>query len=315
MARKSNTTVLTQGAILTAIYLILLLIVVYVPFLNLVLLFFLPVPFIIHTYKHGWQAASMVGLAALFLTPILTPLPTMLVTFFAASVGLVMGYFYAQKKGAFTPIIAAIMTYIANYLLTFLLAYVLFQINVIEMVQQMMEESFALTEGTVDFLNLPVDDAGLEQYKQAMALIPLIFPSLMIMSSMLMGFIHHWVSKPILSRVGCQVEPLPPFREWSFPRSLLFYYLISLLLVLVGLPEESTIYLFVANLHPILEILLLLQGLSVIAYFAHWKKIGKALPIIAVVMLFLVPVTHFIFRFLGIFELGFGLKQRMKQAE
>lgn len=312
LAMEKKTTALTQGAILSAIYIILLIIVAYVPFINVVVLFFLPVPFIIHVYKQGLKAGVLIGLTALFLTPLFTPLVTIMLTFFAVTVGLAMGYFFVQKKGAFTPIIAAIITYIGNYLVIFLLAYLLFDLNLVNAVQQMMEESFTLTEQTAQFLNLPLDDQGLSQFKETLALIPVIFPALLIMSSIVMGFLHYLVSKPILNRVGCPVDDLPPFREWTLPKSLLFYYLGTLILLMVGLAEESTLFMLVANLHPILEMLLLIQGLSVISYFAHWKGMGKALTIIAVILTFLVPIFQFIVRLLGIFDLGFGLKQKMR---
>lgn len=312
MGRSSSTSALTQGAILTAIYLILLLIVTYIPLLNLVMLFFLPVPFMLHVYKHGLKAAALVALAALFLTPLMTPLPTIVITFFSASVGMVMGYSYVCKKGPFVPMLAGIITYIFNYLLAFVLAYLVFGVNVIDVMKQLMEETFSITEGTADFLKLPLDEEQLSQYKQTIQMIEVIFPALMIMSSIVMGLIHHVLSRPILTRLGCEIEKLPPFREWNLPKSILFYYLISLILLLIGMPEGSTFFIITVNLHPILEFLLLIQGISVIAYFAHWRNIGKVLPIMAVIMIFLFPPSQFILRLLGIFELGFGLKQRMK---
>jgi uncharacterized protein YybS (DUF2232 family) len=140
---------------------------------------------------------------------------------------------------------------------------------------------------------------------------------LMIISSAAMTGLHHVLGRPILSRMGVTIERMPPLRDWQLPKSLLLYYIVTLGLIIFGLVEEgNALFLIVVNLHPLLEILLYIQGLSVIAYFAYQKKMGRILPVSAVILTFLfaVWVTPLI-RFIGIFELGFGLKKRIKPKE
>jgi uncharacterized protein YybS (DUF2232 family) len=58
---------------------------------------------------------------------------------------------------------------------------------------------------------------------------------------------------------------------------------------------------------------MIIQGLSLVFYYAHAKRMGKALPIIAVVFAVLIPVVLYIIRILGIIDLGFDLRSRFKK--
>jgi uncharacterized protein YybS (DUF2232 family) len=315
MAKHSNIRSLTQGAISASIYLVLLLIVLYIPLINIVALLFLPLPFIVHMFRHGLKSSLLVGAVALLLTVIVAPAPmvTLLMTFMAVSVGLVMGYFYKRGKGAFTPLLAGIIAYIFNYLFALMISYFFFEVNMIAAMEQYVQDMMTMTEETANFLQLPLDEEQLSLYKEYIHWVSYIFPAAMISSAMTMTGLHHLVSSPILTRLGHPIEKLPPFREWRLPKSILFYYLVSLTIILLGMMEEgSTLFLIVVNLQPILEILLYIQGLSVIAYFAHTKGFGKALPIISVIATLLLPILFMVVRIIGIFELGFGLKQRIK---
>lgn len=316
MNKPSSTNALTQGAASAAIYLVLLLIVVYIPLINMIVFFFLPLPFIVHMFRHGLKSTALVGGASLFLTAIVAPLPALFITVTAASVGVVMGYFYSKGKGALAPIMAGMITYLGNYLLALMISYFVFDINLIEAMKQQTLDMIKLTEEAAGKFQIPVDEEILAVYKEFIPWIGYIFPAVMIMSSVVMVGLHHMVSRPVLSRLGHSIPKLPPLREWQFPRSILFYYLVTLMLVLLGFMEEgSTIFLIIVNLHPILELLLFIQGLSVIAYFAYSKKIGKALIIMSVVLIILFPFMTFIVRMLGIFEIGFGLKSRIKPQQ
>lgn len=315
MKKQSSIGSLTQGAISASIYLVLLLIVLYIPFINMVTLLFLPLPFIVHMFRHGLKSSLLVGTAALFLTVIVAPAPiaTLMMTFLSVSVGIVMGYYYKNGKGAFTPLLAGIIAYIFNYLFALVISYFLFEVNMIEAMEQYVQDMMTMTEETASFLQLPLDEEQLSLYKEYIPWVAYIFPAIMIISAMTMTGLHYLVSRPILTRLGHPIEKLPPFREWRLPKSLLFYYLISLTIILLGMMEEgSTLFLIIVNLQPILEILLYIQGLSVVAYFSYMKGTGKALTIIVVLATFFLPILVMVVRILGIFELGFGLKQRIK---
>lgn len=66
------------------------------------------------------------------------------------------------------------------------------------------------------------------------------------------------------------------------------------------------------NVTPLLEIAMIVQGAAVMFYFAHVKKISKALPIIILFSALVIPIITFFVRILGIIDLGFDLRSRIK---
>lgn len=304
---------LTHGALMMAIFFVLLLIVLYVPLLNLITIFFIPLPFIVHMVRFDLHATLLTGVASLALTVILTPLPAVFITIAAVTVGMVMGHFYAQKKGPFLPMLAGMVTYIVNYVLLFLVSFFLLDINLLDSMEQMLRESLLMTENTAEFWNMPLDEELQMSFEEMVEGITYVFPAIMILSALMMSAVHHGISRSVLHRLGQRIQVLPPFREWNMPKSMLYYYLIALILVILGVLEEGgTLSFFVINLHMILEILLLIQGLTMIAHFAHSKGWGKIVPVGVIVLAVLIPLVANIVRIIGIFDLGFGLKQRVK---
>jgi len=67
------------------------------------------------------------------------------------------------------------------------------------------------------------------------------------------------------------------------------------------------------NLLMIVGIALMLQGFSFIFYFAHIKRIAKAVPILIVIATILFPgILLYFIRILGIIDIGFRLRGRLK---
>lgn len=309
--QKTNT--LTHGAITASIFIVLLLMFLYVPFINMVMLLFLPLPFLVHRLRFGWKSTWLVGAVAAVITLLIAPLG-IIITVMAITVGGVMGHYYLHNKGTFAPIIGGTITYLANYLMAIVLLYVVFDLNIMQAIEEYVKEVFAMTEGTASFLQLPLNEEQLDMYQQQMALIPYLFPSIMILSSMALAGLNHLVNRPILKRLGHPIEALPPFREWTFPKSILIYYFVCLLAFLLGFAREGSVtFILVMNIQPILEVLLFIQGLAVIAYFGHTRKMGKALMVVTLILTVLFStIMMMLVRFIGIFELGMGLRKRMK---
>jgi uncharacterized protein YybS (DUF2232 family) len=81
-------------------------------------------------------------------------------------------------------------------------------------------------------------------------------------------------------------------------------------------PEEGTYWFWViANLSFILQMLMVLQGLSFVFYITHVKGYPKAVPIVVIVLIFLLPFILYIVRILGIIDLGFDLRKRLGEKK
>jgi uncharacterized protein YybS (DUF2232 family) len=246
------------------------------------------------------------------LTLILTPLPAVFFTVTAVSVGLVMGHLYVKREAPFLPVLLGMVTYIANFVFILVVSLLILNVNMIDVFEQSIQDSLAATEQTAAWLQLPLDEELSEHYETMLNRMAMMVPAMFLLSALFMALMHHAASRPVLSRLGMSIRSLPPFRTWSMPRSLLFYYLLALIFILVGVEEGGAVSMIVYNVHFVLEILMLVQGLTLVAHFAYVKKWSKVIPVLAAVFA-LIPIFSTVIRILGILDLGLDLKKKLNQ--
>ncbi|MEH7584161.1 DUF2232 domain-containing protein, partial [Priestia megaterium] len=105
----------------------------------------------------------------------------------------------------------------------------------------------------------------------------------------------------------------PPFREFKLPKSILWYYLIALILSFPSFNIEQGTFMYVAIINIVmgLQMLVVLQGISFIFYFSHQKGYAKAIPIVVTILALIIPIILQIVRILGIIDLGFNLRKQL----
>nr|MDF9460193.1 DUF2232 domain-containing protein [Bacillus pumilus] len=102
------------------------------------------------------------------------------------------------------------------------------------------------------------------------------------------------------------------FKDMRSPKSMVWYYLLTLLLMLIQTEKGDFLWLVQTSAFQILFILVLIQGFSFIFYYCHEKSISKAVPIFAIVLGVLYPPVGVIVRIIGIADIGFDLREKVK---
>lgn len=311
-----NTYRLTEGAILLAIFAVMLLITLYIPGLGLVVNFFLSLPFLFFGAKHDWKSTAVFTLAAVLLSMILGSFLAMPLAFAFGTTGAVMGYMIRQGKSKFAIYIAGSLVFLLNIVAQYALSVVLFKINFIDEMMDLFRSSVDQSLKMLEQLGQTPDDKLVKQFESMIDMIEVLIPSMFVMSSFLMVFLLMLVSMPILKRFGIKVPNWPPFREFNLPKSILWYYLFTMIAALIVQPEQGTYWFWViSNLSFILQMLMVLQGVSLVFYITHLKGYPKAVPIIVLVLIFLLPFVLYIVRILGIIDLGFDLRKRLGEKK
>jgi uncharacterized protein YybS (DUF2232 family) len=305
---------LTEGSVLLAIFAVLLLITLNVPVLGFVTNLFLVLPFIYFSWKNIWKGIIVFLVAATIISLIVGTVLAVPFTLLFGTTGIALGYLSQKNKSRTTILIAASLVFLTNVLVQYGAAVVLFEFNFINETTKMMQQSFdasfkmleAVGQNTTEVEKLK------EQMDMMLKSIQTLLPSLLVMSSFGMVFILQLINFPILKRFGFKFPQWKPFRELSLPKSILWYYLITALLSIILRPEEGS-YINAAlwNLSYILQLLLVIQGLSLVYFVSHLKGWPKVIPIMATVLLFLMPLILYIIRILGIIDLGFELRKRL----
>lgn len=311
-----NTYKLTEGAILLAIFAVLLLITLYVPGLGLVVNFFLSLPFLLFGAKHDWKSTAVFTLAAVLLSMIVGSFLAMPLAFAYGTTGAVMGYLVREGKSKLAVLIAGSVVFLVNIVAQYVVSVVLFKMNFIEELLDLFRSSVDQSIKMLEQLGQAPDEKLIKQFEQMVEMMETLMPSMFVMASFMVVFILQLVSFPFLKRFGVNVPKWRPFRELTLPKSILWYYLFTMIAAILIQPEKGTYWFWViSNLSFILQMLMVLQGLSLVFYFTHAKGYPKAVPIIVTVLIFLLPFVLYIVRILGIIDLGFDLRRRLGEKK
>lgn len=308
---------LTEGAVLLAAYAVLILMTVYIPILGVVTSLFLSVPFILFGAKNTRMNSFVFFIGACFISIIVGSILAIPLTLSYGLTGLVIGHFVQEKKSRLSTFIAATLVFLATIVAQYVGSIALFQFNFIkEMIasmKEMINRSISMMEELGKNIDVTNYVALLRELLESFQVIEVLTPSLFVTTSMFAVFLIEVVSLPIVKRFGIKLSAWKPFRELTLPKSILWYYLITMLATLIVKPTEGSYwYMAFMNISFILQLLMVIQGLSFIFYFCYQKGISKALPIFATILTFLMPLFLSIVRILGIIDLGFELRKRIE---
>lgn len=303
---------LTEGAILLAAFTILLLMTVYVPVLGTVVNFFLALPFMMFSARNNRKESFVFLIASLFLSLIAGSLLALPLTLAYGLTGIVIGDFIRNEKPKQAAFIAGSITFLINLVIQYVISIVFLNMDIIKESIQLVRESIDQYIKVVTSLSQAPNEAVAQKLYAAIDLIEILTPTIFVITSFLIVFIIQLVSYPILKRFGIKVVLGEHFRNFKLSKSMIYYFLIALLVNLIIQPESgSYIHLALSNILFILLLLIVVQGLSFIWYFSYQKGLSKAVPILVTIAMFLMPLILYIVWILGIMDLGFDLRKKL----
>ncbi|WP_417898444.1 YybS family protein [Bacillus haimaensis] len=303
---------ITEGAVLLGIFVLLLLMTLFIPGIGVITLFALVVPFVIYTVRNDWKSGIWFAVLANILSLLMGSPAALVLSIPMSSVGVVMGYLFAKNSNRYAILGASTGMYLLNLVLGYVVAIVLFEINIAELIDEMLNDSLKNAEAMATALGQNSVEA-MELMQQMVEQFNYLLPSGMVTIAFVFAFISQLITGFVLKRLKEPVQPFPPFRDFMLPKSLLWYYLIVILLSLMEMEKGSALFLATMNLSYILMLLMTVQGMSFVFHFCHKRKIAKAIPIIMLILSFLIPPLLYIIRMVGIIDLGFDLRKRIKK--
>lgn len=304
---------ITDGALLTAMYIVLLLIIIFVPILILIGFFILPIPFIMYTARHGYRPALLMLFAAFSFTLLFATIVSLPVTLLTGIGGIVIGSAVHKQLKPYETWARGTVGFIVGIILVILLLQLTMNINIYTEIHTMVEQSIDMTKKI--FTQIGAGEAELKQLEpiaEQMRAFPDLLPSSIAVTSILMAFVSQWLSYKIMNRTENRKLFFPPFKQLNFPISIIWIYFLALIIMLATMNTTGSLYIVTINIMALVTTLIAIQGYSFIFFYADHKKMHQAIPIIATVVTFLIPfIFMFIIRILGIIDLGFSLKARL----
>ncbi|MCP8971228.1 YybS family protein [Ectobacillus ponti] len=305
---------LTEGAVLLAIYAVLLLSSMYIPLLGLLTTFVLPLPFIIFTMRHHIRYTAVLLVAASGVTFILSSPLNIINTILSGLTGIVIGWMYQRGKGQVETFLASTVVILLNFVVLYVVSVKFLEFDMLQQLRTTMEESLQQAEKFAK-LTGSANTQSIDQFRKVMDTVQYLLPAMFVMGAAMLAFVTQAVTVPILKKLRLSVPPWPPFRDIQLPRHLLLLYIVILLVSIFVRPaEKSFLYMALLNANIIFQFLTALHGLAFLAYFAHVRGYPKAVPIVAGILGFLIPILFSIYSFLGIIDLGFSLRRLLKRA-
>ncbi|MCQ6265050.1 YybS family protein [Fictibacillus sp. WQ 8-8] len=309
--RKTSTIV--DGAVMAGVYIILMIISLNLPLIGAFTFFLLPLPIILFVFKHGWKPGLLVWAVTLVLSGVIGGAGGIIYAFPSGFAGIVMGELYKRKKSAFGVLLGGSLAGIFNLLLLLVFAKYLLHFNLVKVTQGRFND--IIDQAAQFYKDGGPETARLDLLREQVAMIPYMLPISIIIGAVLSTLLTQWLASLVLKRMRMEYRTFPPFREWSFPKSFLWYYILALVLTLTRPEHGSGLYILTINLYIILSLVLVVQGLTVIFSYAKKKQWPKALPVfLAVLVIFtssFLPILMEVVKFLGIIDLGFELKKRI----
>lgn len=306
---NNQTKAMTQGAMMIALFLLLVALAFYVPLLNLLAFVFAPLPLAWYSATYNRKLAigvSLLAVAASILVGNVLIVPLALIL---AIVGLVIGVCLREKKSKIYLMMATGTAILLTFALQFILLVRFFDMNFIEeslqfardTYEESLQYSAKLTGGEVQ-----IED----QLKQMFSMMEMTMPASITIFIFGLAFMWILVLLPLLKRLKVEVPKFPPFRDMRLPRAILWYYLIVLSINLFIQPEYgSAFYVVMLNLSMILWVLLTVQGISFLHFVIDAFHYPRFLKVLATIVA--IPMYSFIV-LVGIIDLGFNLREWVK---
>jgi uncharacterized protein YybS (DUF2232 family) len=307
-----QTKFITEGAALLAIYAILLLISMYVPILGTVVTFALPLPFILLTIRHKLSNVLVVFVAALFVTIIVSQPMNLVKTIMFGLIGIVLGYMYKTRKKPVEILIAGTLAYLIGFVLIYVASIKFFNIDIMKQMQSMFSESMVQSEKIVSAIGMPISKEQKELLTQMNDILQSLFPSILVLVSVCFSWITVIISGSVLKKLKHDIIPWPKFKDIQLPKSIVWYYVIFILLAtFIKVEPTSYLHMVFSNLYVIFTLLLVLQGLTFISFLAYRKGFTKGVPIISFIVCMFIPMLFPLVTILGIIDLGISLRSKI----
>ena len=310
----NDTKKLTEGALVTGVYLILLLVTL-VPILSTFVMILLPLPFVVYTSRHGVKPGLLVVAVASLISMILTIIYLPL-TFMMGAVGLLIGHAINKKRTAYETWAYGTLGFIGGLLFTLAFTQVLLGVNFVQEIETVATDQFdwyiSLMEGVGLESEEGVDMEAL--FTEQIQYFVNLMPAFVAIFAVFLAFLVQWISYKVLNRMEGKKLYFPPFRNLKLPTSIIWLYLIVIIASFISLDPNGIMFIGVQNALIILEMLLVIQGFSFIFFFTHYKKWSKVIPVASIVLTILFPIFLLYFvRILGIIDIGLNLRARLQK--
>lgn len=302
---ENQTRRITHGAMMVALFTILLAISTYVPVVSIVTIWFISLPIAWYSAKYNRSSSLLVAIVSIVISLLVGGVLSLPVAILFTLIGFVIGDVIRTKKSKIFLFMSTAFSNLISITLMYLIAVKFFNIDFLKETITSTRESYEKSNEIVKSLTGQTPISA-EQLDTMFNSIQILMPTLVTFVVFAMTFIIISVNLPLLRRFGLEVPKFAPFRDLRLPRATLWYYLVVLALSLFVKSDAGTfIYMAVLNVSSILSILFMVQGISLIHFYMYQQGWPKWTAVVGTILAF--PLSSFV-TLLGIADLGFNIR-------
>lgn len=307
--QKNQTSYLTYGAMMIALFAILLAMSVYIPFLGFITSFIVPLPIAWFSAKFERKYAVYVTLIGLAISFIIGGIFGFIFALIVAPLGLIIGDSIRNHKSKLYLLMTSGIFLLLMTAVQYIISILILNINILEQFFEGIEiyyEQVGNIMASVGQLPKNYD----EMVAHSLQLVQTMMPSYFIATMFATAFIYLSINLPLLRKLKIKVPKFPKFMHFKLPKAVLWYYLIvSILTLIISYEIGSFGYMATVNAMFILRALLFLQGVSLIHYYFHLQGYPRWTAILGTFLA--IPLFTFTI-ILGVFDLGFNLRSYLQ---
>ncbi|MBB6634069.1 DUF2232 domain-containing protein [Cohnella thailandensis] len=218
----------------------------------------------------------------------------------------VMGHLYKRRMPARTVVTVAMVVLLVQLLVELAIFSVQYDLNLSSELASLIEES--LKQLQTDTL-MPADWAAETSVTLGDAITKML-PVLLLLTSFMMAVVTHVLARRGLALMGIVIPGMTAMKNWMLPRSLVFYYLIALVLSYTISPESTGFWSTVtANAVPLLKFAFTIQAIAFFFFLADAKNWNKAVPVIIAIPLLIFPPFYLI----GLLDTAFPIRKNFEK--
>lgn len=303
-------------AIYGTIFILLLVIASMLPFATLFVVAVMPVPLTIFTYKHGYKrgllmsgivlASTLVFAFTLFLISL--PLAGLSII-----VGILVGEAMRKQKHPYETLAQGTLGYMIGFILLVFVIENVMGVSLMTEYRIIIQESLMQSQELMQSTGVEVTEEMLKSIEQQMLMILDLLPALLLLGSFIFALILQWISQKVINKVYKETLRFPPFYRLQLPKMTIWLFILVMFLGFIDFGPNSLVTIILLNITLVFWFLFSMQGLSFMFYYLQHKKQSKTLGIVLLVIgLVILPVGLYVTRILGIIDIGFMLRKRLK---
>lgn len=304
---------MAEASLLTGLSVVLYLAASFIPLVGFFLVFLSPIPLVILEMRHDLKTGIVALTVGTVLTMLITgPIPAISYALGFGILALALGRIIELRRSAIEILICGSIVSLICKLMLAVLLYAVTGLNPfaldVEGMNKIMDWALSLNGSNAEAIKA--------QFETAITVIPLLVPTILIMTAVCDSFLCYWLSRKVVERVEHVALPaLPPFNCWRFPTSCLGAYIAGMICSLLAAkyPQYGIFARVGLNVSLIVSYIFMIQGFSLCAWVLDRKGFDKRLRSVLLVIAFFIPILTQIALYIGIVDMCWNTRKRVEQ--